>query len=758
MCMSRPVILTRFFSFVVILSFLSISGAAQTQVTDSLQNVANQLRDDTTKVNVLIRLANEYFWSGQYNKALETATVADELATKLTFLKGQGKAMTVCGQSNIRMGNYNEAQEFFTKAIKIFSAINHPVDIANNHLYLGQVYDFKAEYNMALEQYRVARDIASHAGDSLVLMKIMNSTGITNFNKGNYEVALQYYLSALKMTPLKGNESIHATINNNIGVVHVQLMQYEEALKYFLRYVDHMKALNGTHGMGVGYMNVGESYKQLGQFDKAITYLTEASKIQSQTGDKKGLALSYSNMGDVFKARREWKSARHYYEQSIALAREIQNDEVLLNPLTGTGEMFVATGEHVLAQQAIHEAREVAYRIGSRSWLERTYLISSKLDSSRGDFNGAYTWFKKYALLSDSLFNEQKSKQVVQMKELYESERKDNEIRLLSESNKLSQLQRATSKKIFTISVIFLSFVILIILYWLAQKTRHSHLLKKQKDELSIAHAAQKQLIEKIEIQKQELARKNGDLVRLHLEKDGLIGVVVHDLRSPLNRIFALSHLVTLSGDVNDEQQKMLDNINKVCEDGGKLIADLLDVNEYEMVQTVELLETNVSALVREHLTHFSNLSSQKDITIFYGSESPSDVIVPTHEHYLKRILDNLISNAIKFSPPGKRVWVTLNTTEHGTAQIVIRDEGPGFSEADLSHLFQKFKKLSARPTAGESSTGLGLSIVKLLVEKIGGSVKVESQEGNGASFIITLPGNAPANTIVSAHQVAELS
>lgn len=712
--------------FLVIL-FISFCGGAvaQKSAVDSLKALILRSPEDTSKVNVMIRLANEYFWSGKYDSALRCANAADELATKLSFFKGQGSAMVVAGQSQIRSGRYDEAQEYFHKSVTIFSAINNRVEMASSHLYLGQLYDFKAEYNLALEQYAIARELATQVHDSVTLTKVMNSTGITNFNKGNYEVALEHYLSALKISRIKGNEKLYATVLNNIGVVHMQLEQFDEALKYFLRYVDLMKELKGTHGLGVGYMNVGEAYMKLHEYTKATSYLEEALVLRTQTSDKKGMALSHSYLGDVFKAQSRHDEALSHYNKSITLAREIENSEVLLSPLCGVGELHIRKGNFKMAQRSIEEARQLATGIGSKSWLQQTYLLSSRLDSARGDFRNAYTWFKKYSLLSDSLFNDQKSKQVFQMKELYDSERKDKEIRLLSEANKLSELQQANSRKLFAMSLAFLSLVILIILYWLIQKTRHSRILKRQKDELTAAH--------------HELAVKNEDLQQLHREKDGLIGVVVHDLRAPLNRIFGLSQLVALSGDVNDQQHHMLVSINKVCDDGNRLIADLLELNEIEGAERCIHEDVNLATLVRDHVTHFSNQLSMKNLSLLVEDNSAS-CFVTTNTHYLKRILDNLLSNAIKFSSSGKRIWVSISQSDNTTAQITVRDEGPGFSKEDMPQLFQKFRKLSARPTAGESSTGLGLSIVKLLVEKIGGSITVESGQGTGAMFVISLP------------------
>jgi len=110
-------------------------------------------------------------------------------------------------------------------------------------------------------------------------------------------------------------------------------------------------------------------------------------------------------------------------------------------------------------------------------------------------------------------------------------------------------------------------------------------------------------------------------------------------------------------------------------------------------------------------------------------------------EDYLRRVLENLLSNAVKFSPPGRRVWLKA---EADAQRLVLRvkDEGPGFTPDDKRKIFGKFQRLSARPTGGEHSSGLGLSIVWALVQRLGGQIELESQVGQGSEFILRLPAH----------------
>jgi len=102
-------------------------------------------------------------------------------------------------------------------------------------------------------------------------------------------------------------------------------------------------------------------------------------------------------------------------------------------------------------------------------------------------------------------------------------------------------------------------------------------------------------------------------------------------------------------------------------------------------------------------------------------------------------VFDNLLSNALKFSPPGKAIYVSVRPAG-GKIECKVRDEGPGFSDADKARMFRRYGRLSARPTGGEPSTGLGLSIVRKLVQLMNGDLSCDSVQGQGAAFVVRLP------------------
>ncbi|MEK6782789.1 MAG: HAMP domain-containing sensor histidine kinase [Bacteroidota bacterium] len=244
------------------------------------------------------------------------------------------------------------------------------------------------------------------------------------------------------------------------------------------------------------------------------------------------------------------------------------------------------------------------------------------------------------------------------------------------------------------------------------------------------------------EIQKQnrELEYRNKLLQELNVEKQQIIGVVSHDLKGPFNRIFALMQLMSMSSEnLTAEQKEYMGKIHQIVADGLNMVRNLLDNRKLEYQSGIDMHPEflNISGVLNSLVKQYQPLASKKSILLWY--DAPPLLQIQSDKLYLSRIFENLLSNAIKFSPRNKKV--TVMATDLGNEiEISIEDEGPGINAEDQLKLYQKFQKLTAKPTGGESSTGLGLSIVKTMVEKMKGRVHYQSKDGKGAKFVVNLP------------------
>lgn len=237
-----------------------------------------------------------------------------------------------------------------------------------------------------------------------------------------------------------------------------------------------------------------------------------------------------------------------------------------------------------------------------------------------------------------------------------------------------------------------------------------------------------------------ELARKNAELSRLNELKNQFLGMAAHDLRNPLHVISTYSEFLLddLSSILDSEQVDFLTTIHDQSQFMARLINDLLDVATIESgklqldLQPVDLIKLTENNLVRNRL-----IAARKKITLLLETSPIHPLLLdPTK---IEQVLDNLITNAIKFSPTGSKVTIRVQSTEKEVL-LTVQDEGQGIPAEEVEKLFKPFQRTSVKSTAGEKSTGLGLAIVKRIIEEHGGKIWLKSQVGLGSTFFISLP------------------
>lgn len=237
-----------------------------------------------------------------------------------------------------------------------------------------------------------------------------------------------------------------------------------------------------------------------------------------------------------------------------------------------------------------------------------------------------------------------------------------------------------------------------------------------------------------------ELDDRNKELVNLNEEKDMLVNIVAHDLRTPLGQIKGFVQLLKMSTtDFTEEDESFLNEIDNSADRLTQMTGRILNIHDLETKQIK--LTNKIIDLVKlveyvEQSFHFT--SSKKDIEIIIEAEE-GDHFIEVDRNYMIQVIENLLSNAIKFSIKSSEVIMRVKTSNKITI-LEIEDFGPGISEKDQLKLFKKFQKLSAQPTDGESSTGLGLSIAKKYIDAMNGKIQCESELNKGTKFIVSFP------------------
>lgn len=241
--------------------------------------------------------------------------------------------------------------------------------------------------------------------------------------------------------------------------------------------------------------------------------------------------------------------------------------------------------------------------------------------------------------------------------------------------------------------------------------------------------------------QNQELERQRRELEDLNRLKDEFLGMAAHDMRSPLTVIsgFAQTVLTDPDAQLRSEHREYLEIIENSSQAMLELINDLLDIAKIEAGKLELRLSTvDLREIVSRNCAMNQLLAHNKGIHLLCDTP-PEPVEAVADAARITQVLQNLLSNAMKFSFPSSQVTVAVVRTD-GNALVSVRDQGQGVPEAEMGRLFGAFSQTSTRPTNGEKGTGLGLGIAKKIVELHGGKIWAESRVGEGSVFSFTLP------------------
>lgn len=291
-------------------------------------------------------------------------------------------------------------------------------------------------------------------------------------------------------------------------------------------------------------------------------------------------------------------------------------------------------------------------------------------------------------------------------------------------------------------------------------KSRTEELHRKNKELEDANHYIQRQnsILEEqattIEINNTELLEVNSQLAQkndqlqeaitqldlLNKEKNEFVGIVSHDLKNPIQNIRMIAGLFA-KGQVAgaDDMAELGGDLLTITARMQELIDNLLDINKIESGNLrMNIDRVEACSVVTAVVGQYAQRAADKNIAI-QSVNLHGDFTVLADRALMYQIYDNIVSNAVKYTPPGKKVSLSVERQE-GSIVFAVSDQGPGLTEEDRKKLFGKFARLSAQPTGGEGSTGLGLSIVKRLTEAMGGKVWCESIVGEGSTFFVALP------------------
>ncbi|MBP6624536.1 MAG: tetratricopeptide repeat-containing sensor histidine kinase [Chitinophagaceae bacterium] len=535
--------------------------------------------------------------------------------------------------------------------------------------------------------------------------------GISFDEQNQRDSAVQHFLWAMSAAKEVSFKKLEASLNIDMGLIHVKSKEYESAIKFFNDALVINERIQNLKGVTSSYNNLGIIYRKLNQPDKAISYYQRSLKIKQSLGDERGVATVNNNIGALFLETSRPDKALPYFKVNVSIHRDQSDRSTLFTDYSNMAAAYLSLHDRPHYLLYIDSAGVIQHELKS-SFLEITLKKIYMADAvDLGNYKKAFEISQELFKLEHEFVNEEASKSTAEMQEKFNAVQREKDNKLLQSRI----FQKELEKRNLIIGLVSLLLVISLLIAFLWQRHKKNRLLEQ-------SHA--------------QIHKQYQKLSELNYEKNSLLSIVSHDLSMPFANIKLWnSVLQSESSGLNEEKKKAILRISEATQHGEEMIKKILDVERIFAVEAKQLVlkEIDLVAMTQRVIESFEQYCAQKSITIDACYTLPV-IQVLADQTYLWRILENLLSNAIKFSNSSKHIEVVIHE-QAGTKILTIRDYGVGIAQEELPLLFTKYGRINSRPTAGEPSTGLGLSIVKKLADELGIRIEVKSVKGEGTSI-----------------------
>jgi signal transduction histidine kinase len=591
----------------------------------------------------------------------------------------------------------------------------------------GKIYEIKMVTDRSLFYYNKAYEEFIKLENQHEIGECALNMANIYFEMANFSEAYFFYMQSLRAYERDGDQMGIAMMQNNLGKVAHEMDNLSDAEKHYQNayeiYKEHGLSTDECNVLG----NIGLIFYDKQAFDTALIYFQEVLDILdpdslSSEAQQYILSNTYENTALTYSAIGAHNMALDYLRKGLDLAMEIGDQYIIGSVYTSLGSLYGEMRNKESALYYLHRALKIAKDRGYRNLELEVYDELAKMHAGMGNYASAYNWLLRYDTVYKAVFNEIQSEQMASLRARYEQEIKDQEILQLQSE---SQVQKMLNK-VFIIFIVVIVGLVIIIAVNLRSKKRTNQMLAERN--LQISNAIQK------------LSESENELQKLNKSKDRIFSVVAHDLRNPVAAVTGFSELLydNFEQFSVETQKEYLLQVLQGTQRIQNLLENLLIWARAQMKAVKYEPETiKVKALVDECIKEMkANLDSKKVVCI---AKVDRKCVIYADRAMIHTVVRNLIMNAIKFSFPGGKIRINSNMMD-GQCSLSISDDGIGIQPEIQEKLFNANEVVTTPGTTGESGSGLGLVICKEFLDRNEGSIQVESEPGNGASFIVSLP------------------
>jgi two-component system NtrC family sensor kinase len=720
-----------------------------------LEQAVETATTDLAKSQALTALAKELrYTEPQRAKSLVESALA-LIGESQAYNLEKAKVLLELGWCNVRLSNYEVAMQKSKEALTLFQQANDKNGIAGSLGSIGNIYYLQADYPKALNNYQESLNFRRDIGDKQVIAASLNGIGSIYSAQADYPNALKHLQESLNIRRDIDDKQGIASSLNNIGNIYSDQADYPNALKHYQESLNIRRDIDDKQGIASSLNNIGNIYSAQADYPNALKHLQESLNICRDLGDKRGIALSLCNIGNIYSAQADYPNALKHLQESLNICRDLGDKRGIAWSLVNIGGVYFSLGDYPNALKHTKEGLSISNAIGDKRVVAHSNIQIGITLIKLHQFEEAETHLQQALVLCDELgLKKERYDTLESLAELYAETNQFEKAYLTHiEFHKAKEavFSEDNQKKLTNLQVRFDT----------EQAQKEAELHKKDAELTRLKNVELASALKQLQQTQEQL---------IHAEKMASLGEltagIAHEIQNPLNFVNNFSDIsADLCKELQTELQKLnlppndqayvtdilndlVANMEKISHHGNRASSIVKGMLQHSRKGTGDKSETDLNVMLTEYLNlayHGYRAKEKSFNAVLVQELDPTLPKLMVVSQDMSRVFLNIINNAFYsvndkrkaigdgYAPEVKIVTKSLATG----VEIRIRDNGKGIPEKIREKILQPF--FTTKPT-GEG-TGLGLSLsYDIIVKGHNGELKVETQEGEYAEFVITLP------------------
>lgn len=558
-------------------------------------------------------------------------------------------------------------------------------------------------------------------------VELQNDTGIieaysnlarASYVKSNYDLSLKYATEVYERSKKLNYRRGIGFYSNNMGLIYISQENYKQALPEFKKSLAVNMELKDSLTISSNLYNVSLCHYETKDYDKAEEYLSRSISY-AKKHNKSVYLMAINRIAEIDYEKKKYAQAILNYQKALD-NNDIENKWEQSFSYMGIARVHLVQNNYTKSLDYALKALQIAEELDAAWDINQIYGVLHEAYAGNLDFHEAYNYAKLYKISNDSLYNSKKDKEINTL-QLRRKEAENNDLTHQIELKK--QQEKVNKLIIYVVSLIALLLVVLVLMYYFNTKRfkkLNKQLLQNNQD---------------IHNQNEAILKQKKEIEESDFNKDQLFSVIGHDLRSPIVSLVQTVDILRNDNLSIEEIKSLLDSFfEKLTSTATMLDNLLLWANSQKKIESVNKTQFQLSKLTEQLLLVQGFLAKEKNVTIIHQTEDGNNVFVDLN--HARIVIQNIISNAIKFTPIGGYIHIHYFIKDDKIG-MVIRDTGKGMSEEKLNQLFKVMgKEISTYGTENEKGIGIGLMLVKKFADLNQIEIIVNS-DPKGTEFVL---------------------